>query len=203
MRGARLNSQSFQHTRWRSTHGSLLFLDGLRKPFSNHTATDGGDGNSVDGDDLFVAWLGDDGERRSRRRRCVCDMDDDDGDWGTCHDGGRLVYLCCAWQYSALSSWNSIEVGTSRHSVLVDITIAIHIELGMVTGLDRVTWMSFSLKNTCSSSDHHKSTAVGKDRLVTICSIFATFNSHLSGFYSTWHLTGASSRLRLSLLLAL
>lgn len=62
--------------------------------------------------------------------------------------GGRLAYLCCAWQYSALSSWNSIEVGTSRHSVLVDITIAIHIELGMVTGWDRVTWMPFSL-STC------------------------------------------------------
>lgn len=30
--------------------------------------------------------------------------DDDDGDWGACHDGGRLAYLCCAWQYSALSS---------------------------------------------------------------------------------------------------
>lgn len=37
---------------------------------------------------------GDDGE----------DDDDDDSDWGACHDGGRLVYLCCAWQYSALSS---------------------------------------------------------------------------------------------------
>lgn len=80
--------------------------------------------------------------------RCVR-YGDDDGDWGAYHDGGRLAYLCCAWQYSALSSWNSIEVGTSRHSVLVDITIAIHIELGMVTGLDRVTWMSFSLRNTC------------------------------------------------------
>lgn len=36
----------------------------------------------------------------------VCDGDDDedDGDWGACHDGGRLAYLCCAWQYSALSS---------------------------------------------------------------------------------------------------
>lgn len=32
------------------------------------------------------------------------DEDDDDGDWGACHDGGRLAYLCCAWQYSALSS---------------------------------------------------------------------------------------------------
>lgn len=103
--------------------------------------------------------------------------------------GGRLAYLCCAWQYSALSSWNSIEVGTSRHSVLVGITIAIHIELGMVTGLDRVTWMSFSLRNTCSSSDHHKSTTVEKDRLVTICSIFATFNSPKLKWYSTWHLT--------------
>lgn len=32
------------------------------------------------------------------------DDGDDDSDWGACHDGGRLAYLCCAWQYSALSS---------------------------------------------------------------------------------------------------
>lgn len=31
-------------------------------------------------------------------------------------------YLCCAWQYSALSRWNSIDVGTGLSS-----TTAIHI----------------------------------------------------------------------------
>lgn len=33
--------------------------------------------------------------------------------------GGRVAYLCCAWQYSALSSWNSIEVGSSRQNCLM------------------------------------------------------------------------------------
>lgn len=47
---------------------------------------------------------------------------------------GRVAYLCCAWQYSALSSTNSIEVGSSRQN-----TTAIHIELEMLTGWDRVT----------------------------------------------------------------
>lgn len=172
------------------------------------TTADGGEGAVTTFGDLIRRR--DDGERRRQSWwRCVR-YGDDDGDWGAYHDGGRLAYLCCAWQYSALSSWNSIEVGTSRHSVLVDITIAIHIELGMVTGLDRVTWMSFSLRNTCfvhgSPQKHDSRGGSFSYNLLNFRNFFNSQHSNFGFGLVTWHLTDGCSSLagpRLSLILEL
>lgn len=60
-----------------------------------------GAGGGGDDDD---EGLSDDLVRMMGTATCDGVDDDDGGDWGACLDGGRLAYLCCAWQYSALSS---------------------------------------------------------------------------------------------------